>query len=357
MDRRQLGGGIARETEHPTKCEPIVRRENVGGFHQIDRLILTMVAGIEHRIEIVDRREIGRPHVVLGGRVAGRHDGHLGLRPEIVKRDDPDDGRCERGRNPGIAHVGNVVDPFDRELMDFGVEGRADLTCRPGKIDHHSVGVDVIDGKAVLDKPTGEGLDIRGCRTEAGADLADAQPFVEVRRGPIVELIDQRPERLLLCFGAAQLQQHVVDGEAVGHPAAIGGGIRLRARIAGECRQIGRIDRLRDEARRWRLRSDRRRCGDHRERADRRRNARPEPASADHRNRLPARRGSASSDRSPTGATRERGFTMSSWSNDDCSRRTDQACHTDCRQARRRRRGLLGRRVHPTEDCARCYLN
>ena len=65
----------------------------------------------------------------------------------------------------------------------------------------------------------------------------------------IVELIDQRFERLLLRRGPPQLQEHVLHHHAVGDSAAV---VRSNpgfgAGVAAQCDQVGFIDRARD---RW----------------------------------------------------------------------------------------------------------
>jgi len=73
-----------------------------------------------------------------------------------------------------VAHIGDVSDAVHGKVIDLGVEGRANLACRAGIIDHHSVCIDRIDGKSTLLEPAGDGLDIRGRRAELSADFGGA---------------------------------------------------------------------------------------------------------------------------------------------------------------------------------------
>jgi len=62
---------------------------------------------------------------------------------------------------------------------------------------------------------------------------------VEIGRLPIVELIDQRDEGLLLRGRPPQLQQHVRHRQIVRHSAAVVRGIGLGTGIARQRHQIG----------------------------------------------------------------------------------------------------------------------
>ena len=64
------------------------------------------------------------------------------------------DCRRQRGRDPRVAHVGDVLLTVHLEIVNLGVEGLAHLTGRPGKFDHHAAGIDQIDGKAVRFEPS-----------------------------------------------------------------------------------------------------------------------------------------------------------------------------------------------------------
>jgi hypothetical protein len=178
-----------------------------------------------------------------------------GPRLEIMQRYDADDGWRQRRRNLWVAHVGDVSDAVDLEVMNFGVEGRADLACGAGIVDHHPVGIDRIDSKPALRKPAGDGLDIRCRRAELGPNFGRTQPVMEIGRFRIVQPINQRPERLLLGCRPSQLQQHVRQRQAIGDNAAVVRRIFcLRTRVARQRHQVVLVDRLGDQ----RLRRQRR---------------------------------------------------------------------------------------------------
>jgi hypothetical protein len=112
---------------------------------------------------------------------------------------------------------------------------------RAGKVDRHLVVKHRIDGEAVLRKPVGDGLDIRGRRTELRTRLLGAEPLMIVRRIRIVQLIDQRRERLLLRRRASQLQQHMRHRHGVERAAAIiAGNSRCRGYVARKPRRPAR---------------------------------------------------------------------------------------------------------------------
>ena len=170
------------------------------------------------------------------------------LRRDIVQPRDADDGRRQGGRNLRIADIGEASDAVDVEIMDIGVKCGANLTGRAGKVDRHPVGKHLIDGEAALLQPIGDGLDVRGCRAELRAQLLGAKPLMVVRRIRIVQLIDQRLQRLLLRRRAPQLQQHMRHRHGVGRAAAIVGGISRCCRdVARKPEQAAIIDRLRDQ--------------------------------------------------------------------------------------------------------------
>src|SRR6202000_1785201 len=68
-------------------------------------------------------------------------------REEIVEGSDAGDYRSERGGDLRVAHVGDVaVAVGEREIVDLGVEGVADLRGGGADVDDHSIFVGLIDG-------------------------------------------------------------------------------------------------------------------------------------------------------------------------------------------------------------------
>ena len=84
-------------------------------------------------------------------------------------------------------------------------------------------------------------------QAEVFAELLRGQPFVEIRRSGIVELIDELRERRFQLGRALQLQEHVLHREVARNYATIIGGVRFGARVAAKRHQLPFIDFLRDQ--------------------------------------------------------------------------------------------------------------
>ena len=91
------------------------------------------------------------------------------------------------------------------------------------------------------------GVEVLLRQAEVFAELLRGQPFVEIRRSGIVELIDELRERRFQLGRALQLQEHVLHREVARNYATIIGGVRFGARVAAKRHQLPFINSLRDE--------------------------------------------------------------------------------------------------------------
>src|SRR5437879_11198410 len=80
-------------------------------------------------------------------------------------------------------------------MMNFRMEGRAHLRRGAGEVNQHAAGIHRVDGKAVGFEPARNGVEVLLRQAEVFAELLRGQPFVEIRRSGIVELIDELRER------------------------------------------------------------------------------------------------------------------------------------------------------------------
>ena len=62
----------------------------------------------------------------------------MGRGRKIVQGSDANHGRRQRGGNLRVAQVGDVLDTMDFEIVQLGVEGRADLSSGAGEVDDHT---------------------------------------------------------------------------------------------------------------------------------------------------------------------------------------------------------------------------
>ena len=121
---RQRPRSVLRKSEGAAEGGPILGTVQIGVFDHGDGLSRARDPFGEQRIEVIDRRQIGRDHrpglVPLAGKRILRT-AHL-MRPEIVQRDDARDGRRQRRRNLRIAEVGDMMHALDAQIVNGGVE-------------------------------------------------------------------------------------------------------------------------------------------------------------------------------------------------------------------------------------------
>ena len=67
-----------------------------------------------------------------------------GVGEEVVEGLDADDDRSESGGNLRVAHVADVGDAFDDEVVNLGVEGALDLGGGAAEADGHAVFGDLL---------------------------------------------------------------------------------------------------------------------------------------------------------------------------------------------------------------------
>jgi hypothetical protein len=124
------------------------------------------------------------------GRVVGAPLVHR-TRHEVVQRHDSDYGRRERGRDGGIAHIGEMAFTVCRNRMNLGVEGVEYRSGSPRKIDQHCARINVIHSEPVRSKPCGNRVDVPRAGAETPSKLIRGQPMVIIWRVWIFELAEQ----------------------------------------------------------------------------------------------------------------------------------------------------------------------
>jgi len=134
----------------------------------------------------------------------------------------------------------------DIQLMHLGVEGLTQLARRTREVDQNSAEVDLVDAKAMRLEPVGDGVNIFLRHSKPLPKFSRGQPMVEIRRLPVVELVDQFVERLFLLGRALQQEEHVIDVEAVRDRPPIVLGVCLRARVVSKPHRLVIVNRLRD---------------------------------------------------------------------------------------------------------------
>ena len=154
------------------------------------------------------------------------------VRLEVTQRNNASHHRRQRRRYLGVAHVCDVRFAVDGKRVDLRAECLTDLTRGAGEIQHHIIRIDVADGEAVRFEPPLNYNNVRSPHTVVRADLLRGQPFMEIGRVPVVQLIDHGFERLLPFGSALQQEKHVVDSGGVAQPATVVHRVRLRTRVA-----------------------------------------------------------------------------------------------------------------------------
>ena len=165
---------------------------------------------------------------------------------EIVEGFDADDDRRQRGGNLRVAHVGDVRDAIDDEIVNLGVEGALHLGRVAAEADGHAVFGDFTNGETVAGKPIRNGGDVDLGRAEVGADLIGSEPLVVVGRVGVVLAGDKLLKRRLLSGIATEDQDQVGHGEAGTDQAAIVARVRDREGVALEGGQAGVVNALDD---------------------------------------------------------------------------------------------------------------
>jgi len=131
----------------------------------------------------------------------------------------------------------------EREIVDLGAEGVADLGGGGTDVDDHSVFVGLIDGEAARGEPALDGVEILLVDAVAGGELFGREPVMVVGRRGIVHRVDVFAE---VGFGlgvAPEEDEDVIEAEVVGNGAAVvlrerGGG----SGVTGERGEFGFVD-------------------------------------------------------------------------------------------------------------------
>ena len=148
---------------------------------------------------------------------------------EVVQRLDAQHHRRQRGGNLRVAHIGNVRDAIDLQIVNFGAEGALDLRRRAAEADRQTIRSHFIHRKAVTGQPVFDGGKVGLGGTEVFAHLLGREPLMEVGRIGIVLAGDKLFEGGLLRRVAAEHQDQVAHAQIGADPAAIvlgaGGGV------------------------------------------------------------------------------------------------------------------------------------
>ena len=198
-------------------------------------------AGVTSRIcgiEIVDRRQIARHHGL--SRIAAGSERVIcvgdvqGVRHEIMQRNHALHHRCERLGNLRLAHVSDVPRTADFQVMNFGAKRFAHLTGVAGKIDQHPVRVHRIHSKAVRAEPACDGLQILLGGSEPFAELRGRDPLMIIGRFRVLQAFQELLRRRFHFHRPLQLQQQVIELQAVAHLPTIVFRCGFRPDVAAE---------------------------------------------------------------------------------------------------------------------------
>src|SRR6516225_8266397 len=117
-------------------------------------------------------------------------------------------------------------------MMNLGLKGLTHLGRRAGKIDEHPTGVHDVHLKAVRFQPARQSIKVLLRYAESGSEFLRGNPVVKVGRARGVQLVQELLKSLLLLWRALELQEHVLEREAVGNPSTVVLEPRFRMRVA-----------------------------------------------------------------------------------------------------------------------------
>src|SRR5579864_6901368 len=98
------------------------------------------------------------------------------VRFEVVEGDNACNGRRKCGRNLRIAHISDMHDASDIEVMNLGTECIAHLARGPRKVNGSRI--DHIDCKTFGLEPVRDHFDVLGSKAELPLELFWRKPFV-----------------------------------------------------------------------------------------------------------------------------------------------------------------------------------
>ena len=158
----------------------------------------------------------------------------IALRLEVVEGSKALDHRRQRRWNLRIAHVGDMRLAIDVKLHHLGAEGIRDLPSGAGEVDHHPVGINLVDAKPC------DWSQLVTCWISSSAtpNLSPNSSGVS----HLWKLGEFRSLSSLISLSSAcscsrralEEEEHVIDREGGRDRAAIVDGVRLRARVAGQ---------------------------------------------------------------------------------------------------------------------------
>ena len=134
--------------------------------------------------------------------------------------------------NLRIAHIRKVPCAVHLQIVNLRAVGVAHLSGSAAEINDQPARLNSMNGKPMRFEPTGNGGDIFLGNAVMLGELIGSQPFVEIRRLGVVQIVDILVQRGLAFGRPFQLEQHVIQGKAIGDDAAIVLNGRLRAGIA-----------------------------------------------------------------------------------------------------------------------------
>ena len=108
--------------------------------------------------------------------------------------------------------------------MDLGVECRGDLARVAAEIDERAPCRNPVYGEPMLREPVRDPADVLRSWAKKRAVLFRSEPLMEIGGSPIVLLLHQSIECLLLRGSTLEHHQYVLLRKIIGHPAEVVGG-------------------------------------------------------------------------------------------------------------------------------------
>src|SRR5215831_8776867 len=131
-------------------------------------------------------------------------------------------------------------------MMNLGLKGLTHLGRGAGKIDEHATGVYDVQLKAVRFQPACQSIKVLLRYPESGSEFLRGNPVVKVGRARGVQFVQELLKGLLLLGRALELQEHVLEREAVGNGSAVVFAPRFRMRVAKKRDALRFLDILGD---------------------------------------------------------------------------------------------------------------
>ena len=161
---------------------------------------------------------------------------------KIVQAGNPLHDSAQSAGQRWVGGVGIVGAAVDYILMNRRAERRFHLSCRATERDPGAAARRRDITETLLAQPGRRPLDVDGAYAEALGILLGGKPVVIVRGGPVLLLLEQRLEALLLRRGQTEDQPHASHREPGVHASAIKLGTRDRRNAAWQALHTGIVD-------------------------------------------------------------------------------------------------------------------